>query len=145
MKRFIGGGVALVLIGLAGAAAAADMLYQAPPDSLTEGLNGKPLWSAQAQCAGLFGAASQTFSDSGDSAAAEEAKSLALSFADDAINRVRQDRGLERAAAIQVIQPAVLKGREDAQRVLASDRAPVLSPWNFARSACLDVAESYKG
>ncbi|MBI1407191.1 MAG: hypothetical protein GC145_13830 [Caulobacter sp.] len=124
-------------------AAAGDLLYQAAPDSLTESLDGKPYWAAQAQCAGLFGAAAQYLGEQGDTAGAEEARTLALSFADDAIARLRRDRGLTKAEALQVISPAVLKARADGAAAVASSEGE-LSTWNFARSTCLDVAEAYR-
>ncbi|MBX3480510.1 MAG: hypothetical protein KF842_08915 [Caulobacter sp.] len=123
-------------------AAAGDLLYQAAPDSLTEALDGKPYWAAQAQCAGLFGAAAQYLGEQGDEAGAQEAKTLALSFADDAITRLRRDRGLTKAQALELISPAVLKARQDGAAAVASSEGE-LSTWNFARSSCLDIAESY--
>lgn len=147
MKMFVNAAMAIALAAsssalLAAPALAGDLLYKAAPDSLTETLDGKPFWAAQAQCAGLFGAAAQYLGDSGDEAGADQAKALAVSFANDAIARLRKDRGLTRAQALELISPAVLKARQDAAPVVAAGDGP-RSTWNFARSSCLDVAEAY--
>ena len=147
MKKLIVGAAALALAAaapllVAGPALAGDLLYEAAPDSLTENLNGQPYWSAQAQCAGLFGAAAQYLTDKGDSAGADAAGKLAMTFANDAIKRLTKDRGLTRKEALLVIEPAVLKARQDSMGLVSGDTS-AKSTWNFARSSCLDVAEAY--
>src|SRR5688572_19481920 len=109
MKKLIAGAAALALAAAAMPALAGDLLYEAAPDSLTENLNGQPFWSAQAQCAGLFGAAAQYLGDNGDNAGADASSKLAVAFANDAIKRLSKDRGLTRKEALLVIEPAVLK------------------------------------
>jgi hypothetical protein len=147
MKKLIAGAAALALAATApllfvGPALAGDLLYEAAPDSLTESLNGQPYWSAQAQCAGLFGAAAQYLTDKGDSVGAGESGKLAMSFASDAIKRLTKDRGLTRKEALLVIEPAVLKARNESMGLVSGDTS-ARSTWNFARSSCLDVAEAY--
>ncbi|MDB5471872.1 MAG: hypothetical protein JWR84_3432 [Caulobacter sp.] len=143
MKKLIAGAAALALAVGAMPALAGDLLYEAAPDSLTENLNGQPFWSAQAQCAGLFGAAAQYLTDRGDSAGADASGKLAVTFANDAIKRLTKDRGLTRKEALLVIEPAVLKARTDSAGLVASGDTSAKSTWNFARSSCLDVAEAY--
>lgn len=143
MKKLVAGAAALALAATAAVPAlAGDLLYRAAPDSLTENLNGQPYWSAQAQCAGLFGAAAQYLTDKGDGAGAGQAGKLAVTFANDAIKRLTKDRGLSRKDALLVIEPAVLKARQDSIGLVSGDTS-AKSTWNFARSACLDVAEAY--
>ena len=147
MKKLIAGAAALAFAAaalplLTGPAVAGDLLYQAAPDSLTEALDGHPYWSTQAQCAGLFGAAAQHLDARGDSAGAREAGALAVSFANHAITRLTTDRGLTRKQALLVIEPAVLKAREDSMILVADDTGSD-STWNFARSSCLDIADAY--
>lgn len=125
-------------------ALAGDLLYEAAPDSLTEDLDGQPYWSAQAQCAGLFGAAAQNQSEAGDAAGAEASKALAVSFANDAVKRLMHDRKLTRKDALLLIEPAVLKGRQDSIGLIADGATGPRSTWNFARSACLDIADAYQ-
>ncbi len=145
-KLSIGVGLAFTAAAALLAAApalAGDLLYEAAPDSLTEGLNGQPYWSAQAQCAGLFGAAAQHQTEAGDAAEAEASKTLAVTFANDAVKRLMRDRNLSRKDALLLIEPAVLKGRQDSMGLIADGAEGPRSTWNFARSACMDVAEAY--
>lgn len=143
MKKLIAGAAAAALALAAMPVLAGDLLYEAAPDSLTENLNGQPYWSAQAQCAGLFGAAAQYLTDTGDTAGADASSKLAVSFANDAIKRLVKDRGLTRKDALLVIEPAVLKARTDSMGLVSSGDTSAKSTWNFARSSCLDVAEAY--
>ena len=124
-------------------ATAGDMIFPGGT-GLTERLAGQTYWSTQAQCAGLFGATSNYLGERGDAAGAEAAKDQALAFADQAIKRVMTDRGVSRADAIQVVQPAILSGRDAGLKSLAAEGTNDNSNWNYARSACLDVAEIYQ-
>ena len=144
MRRFIVGAAMAALLPLCAApATAGDLLYEAAEDSLTESLNGRPFWLAQAECAGLFGAAATYMTERGDAEGAQEASQLAISFANDAIARLRQDRGVSRKDALLIIEPAVLSSREKSLPVVASGGANPSSTWNYARSVCLDVADNY--
>jgi hypothetical protein len=128
--------------GLAGSALAGDLTY--PGGSLlTEGLAGKPYWVIQARCAGLFGATSNFYADKGDAARAEAARTLGVSFFRQAVDRVMQDRGVGRAAAIEALSPGVIAGRTEARTALDAAGDGPGSTWNFARSACLDVQDAY--
>ncbi len=124
-------------------AMAGDLIFNGGT-GLTEKLAGQTYWSTQAQCAGLFGATSNYLSERGDAAGAEAAKTRALGFADQAIKRLMTDRGLSRGDAVQVVAPAILSGRDAGLRTLADQGMNENSNWNFARSACLDVADIYQ-
>ena len=143
MKRIITAMVATALTLSAVPALASDLIFPGGT-GLTEKLAGQTYWSTQAQCAGLFGAASNYLSARGDTGAAEAAKTQALSFAEAAIGRLMKDRGLSRADALQVLQPAVLTGRESGLRTLEAGGTSSNSGWNYARSACMDVADIYQ-
>jgi hypothetical protein len=144
MRKFIAGAAMAALLPLCAAPAiAGDLLYEASADSLTEHLDGKPFWLAQAECAGLFGAAASYLTDRGDADGAQEAGQLAISFANDAIARLRQDRGVSKKDALLLIEPAVLSSREKSISVVSAGDTSASSTWNFARSACLDIAETY--
>lgn len=138
---------AILVSGLALATAApalaADLVFPGGT-GLTERLAGQAYWSTQAQCAGLFGATSNYLTERGDTAGADAAKARALGFAEDAIKRLMTDRNLSRADALQLVAPAVLAGRESGQRTLATEGTNDNSNWNYARSACLDVADIYR-
>lgn len=124
-------------------AMAADMVFPGGT-GLTERLVGQTYWSTQAQCAGLYGATSNYLSARGDMAGADAAKAQALDFAEEAINRVMADRSLSRADAVQLVQPAILQGRQSGLQVLAAEGTADNSKWNLARSACLDVNDIYQ-
>ncbi|MDQ0466068.1 hypothetical protein QO010_003861 [Caulobacter ginsengisoli] len=124
-------------------AMAGDLIFPGGT-GLTERLAGQSYWSTQAQCAGLFGATSNYLAEKGDAAGAEMAKARALGFAEDAIKRVMKDRGLKRPDALQVVQPAILAGRNSGLQALAEQGMNDNSKWNYARSACLDVADIYQ-
>jgi hypothetical protein len=143
MKRTVTAIVAAGLTLSAIPALAGDLIFPGGT-GLTEKLAGQAYWSTQAQCAGLFGATSNYLSERGDAGGAEAAKTQALSFAEAAISRLMTDRGLSRADALQVVQPAVLAGRESGLRTLETGGTNTNSGWNYARSACLDVADIYQ-
>lgn len=143
MKRALTTALAAALSLTAASALAADLVFPGGTD-LTESLKGQTYWSTQAQCAGLFGATSNYLSEQGDQAGAEAAKAQAVGFANDAIARLMTDRGVSRADAVALVQPAVLSGRSAGLKSLADGGLGSKSGWNFARSACLDVADIYK-
>lgn len=133
---------ATLAVGAATPALAGDLLYPGGP-LLTEGVAGKPYWAIQARCAGLYGATSNYYAEKGDTVEAEAAKALGVTFFRQAIDRVMQDRGVPRAAAIEALSPAVVAGRGEAFSALTSGGDGPGSSWNFARSVRLDVRDAY--
>lgn len=123
-------------------AAAADLIYRGA-SPLTEGVVGKPYWAIQANCAGIYGAASAFRSEKGDAAGAAEARTIGVAFFHDAVDRVMKDRSVARPVAIEALSPAVIQGRTEALQMLAAEGDGATSKWNFARSACLDVRDAY--
>ena len=123
-------------------AMAGDMIYPGGT-VLTEGVAGKPYWAVQANCAGVFGAASSFLADKGDEQGAADAKAIGVSFFKDAVDRVMKDRGVPRPAAIEALSAGVVKGRTDTLGILQTDGDGPASKWNYARSACLDVRDFY--
>jgi len=129
-------------LGTAAPAAAGDMLYPGGT-MLTEALKGKPYWAVQARCAGVYGATSSYLADRGDAAGAEEAKALGVAFFNTAVDRVMKDRGVPRRAALEALSPGVIAGRQETIEVLQAEGDGPSSRWNYARSACLDIRDSY--
>lgn len=127
---------------IAAPAAAGDLLYPGGP-LLTEHIAGKPYWAIQANCAGIYGAASSFRAEKGDQGGAADAKALGVSFFKEAVDRVMKDRGVGRPEAIEALGPAVVKGRTEALTMLQSGGDGPESRWNYARSACLDVRDAY--
>lgn len=135
---------ATLAVGAATPVVAGDLLYPGGP-LLTEGVAGKPYWAIQARCAGLYGATSNYYAEKGDAGEAEAAKALGVTFFRQAIDRVMQDRGVPRAAAIEALSPGLVAGRSEALSALATGGDGPGSSWNFARSVCLDVRDAYAG
>ncbi len=132
----------VVAMGAAAPAVAGDMLYPGGT-MLTEGLKGKPYWAVQARCAGVYGATSNFLEAKGDAAGAEEAKALGVAFFHTAVDRLMKDRGVERRAALEALSPSVIANRQETLEVLAAEGDGPASKWNFARSMCLDIRDSY--
>ncbi|MFZ5669379.1 MAG: hypothetical protein ACOY4K_07780 [Pseudomonadota bacterium] len=125
-------------------AVAGDLLYPGGT-MLTEDLVGKPYWAVQARCAGLYGAANNYLAARGDAAGAEAAKAEGMAFMRDAVARLMMDRKIERAAAVEALAPAVQAGRSEGARTLDAGGDGASSPFNYARSLCLDVRDVYHG
>lgn len=134
--------IAAVTLGVATPAVAGDKIYRGGT-MLTEGIAGKPYWSVQAQCAGVYGAASSYLADKGDADGAASAKAMGMTFFRDAVERVMKDRGVARPAAIEALSPVVISGRTGTLEALQHEGDGPNSKWNYARSACLDMRESY--
>ncbi len=127
---------------LAGPATATDLLYPGGT-LLTERVAGKPYWALQANCAGIYGAASAFRAEHGDEQGAADAKARGVAFFKSAVDRVMQDRGIGRPEAVDALSSAVVKGRGEAMTMLQTDGDGPASEWNYARSACLDVQDAY--
>lgn len=131
-------------LGLVAPAMAGDLIYSGGT-MLTEGIAGKPYWAVQAQCAGVYGATSSYLAEKGDADGAERAKALGVAFFHEAVDRVMKDRGVARPAAVEALSPAVIAGRTETLQALQVEGNGPTSKWNYARSACLDVRDSYTG
>lgn len=129
-------------IGLAAPAMAGDLIYSGGT-MLTENIAGRPYWAVQAQCAGVYGATSSFRAEKGDAEGAAAAKALGVAFFHDAVDRVMRDRGVAKPAAVEALSPAVIAGRTETLQALQAEGDGPASKWNYARSACLDVRDSY--
>lgn len=134
--------IVAVTLGMAAPAAAGDKIYRGGT-MLTEGIAGRPYWAVQAQCAGVYGAASSYLADKGDVDGAATAKAMGVTFFRDAVDRVMKDRGLPRPDAIEALSPTVISGRAETLQALEAEGDGPNSKWNYARSACLDMRETY--
>ena len=134
----------LLILAPAASAAAASDLVLAKRDStpLTEGNVGSPYWSLQAQCAGMFGASYAYRVATGKNADVDKATGSAMLQA--ALGQLQSDRGIDRAAAVELVKPEVEYGRAKARRMLNAEGADAYSIWNTARSTCLDIADGHR-
>jgi hypothetical protein len=135
--------LALAACGAAvgGAALAADLtLTRAESTPLTEGNVGKPFWSLDAQCAGIYGA-DYAFEKARDrDREAQIAKANGVAMLDTAIAHLQVDRGLDRAGAMTLAEPEVEFGRNAAKAALEREGNGPNSDWNYFRSTCVDIA-----
>ena len=140
----------MTFAGLAGAALsisvpamAGDLLLsKKDANALIQDSVGKPYWSLQAECAGAFGAAYAWEQGQGKAAVAEDDKQIGVSMLDGALARLRIDRGLERAQAMDMALPVVEAGRLAGRNLLDKQGDAPTSNWNAMRSICLDVASA---
>lgn len=118
-----------------------DLAYRGE-SMLTEGMRHKPYWTLQARCSGFFGATSAYMAEKGDAAEADAAKAQGVAFFRDAVDRLVQDRKVTRDVAIASVAKIVDAGRTEGRTALEQgDRST--SAWNYTRSACLDVNDTY--
>jgi hypothetical protein len=128
----------------ASAAAASDMTYaKADATVLTETNVGKPYWSLTAQCAGIFGAASNHETDLGRSKTADTFQRASDALLDDAVARLQADRGVDRDTALDTAAPELNYGRQIALQKINVDGLGPESGWNMLSSACDDISKAY--
>ena len=139
--------MALAACGLACAApaAAADDLQLSKGDAteLTKINIGKPYWSLQAECAGVFGAgyAYEKANDRQNRADNDESWGEAMLNA--SLARLQSDRGVDSQAAMAVAAPEVEVGRALAKQALDQSGTGTYGAWNLMRSQCEDIASAY--
>ena len=131
-------------LACAGPVAAGDLqLSRTDVTELTQGNVGKPFWSLQAQCAGVFGAGyayeigRQRVRQANDDEAWGEA------MLNDSVARLQADRAIDHQAALDIAAQEVEYGRNQAKMALQEGGTAPEGQWNLLRSACLDVSEAY--
>jgi hypothetical protein len=135
----------VALITLAGAlpAVAGDRtLSENDATPLSEHAIGQPYWRLEAQCAGLYGATANFYSSKGRHGAADTDTQRGVSFMDDAIARLQEDRRLDFEAALALAGAQVDASRAHSKSML-SQGMRAHSAWNLERSFCLDVYDAY--
>ncbi len=144
IAALVAGVVPLVLGSTA--ARAGDLIFN--PSSatvLTEASAGQPYWRLHAQCAGMLHA---TFNYNSQNDRTEQAvtdrdasKTMLLA----SIDRLQQDRGMDRKAALNLALVQMNIGSEAALPLLYNGGAGPKSPWNIQRSICMDILDAYRG
>ena len=129
-------------LAVAAPALAADLtLRKGEATELTAFNVGKPYWSLQAQCAGVFGAGHAYRLQNGMNPSNEkESGAIMLTTA---LAQLQKDRGIDRAAAVELVKPEIEVGRAKARSMLEKDGIGAYSSYSYLRSTCLDVAEAY--
>jgi hypothetical protein len=127
-------------------ALAGDLIFSPSSSTvLTEASAGQPYWRLHAQCAGMLHAAFNYNSqnDRTQQAVADRDASKTMLLA--AIDRLQQDRGMDRKAALNLALVQMNIGSEAALPLLHSGGTGPKSPWNIQRSICMDILDAYRG
>ena len=128
------------VIAAAPAMAADRVLTRDDATPLSENAVGKPYWLIQAQCAGLYGATANFYADRHRGKVAAGDQQMGVSFMNDAIERLQQDRNLDFEAALTLAGAQVDTARAHSKALLDDNRRDA---WNVERSFCLDVYDAY--
>jgi hypothetical protein len=142
--RASGLAVLALALGMSCAAAAEDLqLAKADTTTLTEANAGKPFWSLQAQCAGIYGAGYKFEADRQRARAADTNEAWGVSMLNASLARLQADRSIDQKAAMDLAGPEVEYGRMVANEALKSGGTSPQGKWNFLRSTCEDIATAY--
>lgn len=138
--------VAAVMMAMAGPAAAEDMTYRHGDGgpSLLESSNGRPYWLLLAECAGFYGAMANTAQSD---RAAQADLDLGVRVFEQALARVRVDRNLDQASAVELLDPYIQRARMLAEANIARDPAESaagrVTPRTAMRSTCASLRLAY--
>ena len=143
MQRGVLAILAFCLALSAGPAAAADLaLGRRQATVLSEDAVGQPYWKLLSQCAGMFGAASNHFSATGDNIQLDEATRNGVAMLNSALDRLTQDRRISRREALTIAMGGVRLGRDQGTALWADAGAD--REWLVMQSFCLDVADAHQ-
>lgn len=147
MKQIIAAACALTLAATAAVPAmAADLVFsRSAATGLTEGSIGQPWWKLQAQCAGMFAAAFDRHSLTGETELAGADRDIGKGMLLAAIDRLERDRGMDHKVAVDLALLQVSYGRESVREMIRTGGDGPSSPWNTQRSICLDIRDAYSG
>jgi hypothetical protein len=143
MRSFLFAGIAALAIA-APAVAADDLLFPAKEaTSLTAMAAHQPYWALLAECAGVYGAASNFERGRGNGGAADEDARIGTGMLNDAVARLKIDHNLSDHDALAYASDEVSEGHQQGADLLAHGDISGGSQWNWKRSACLDIQASY--
>ena len=142
MQRGVLAILAFCLALSAGPAAAADLaLSRRQATVLSEDAVGQPYWRLLSQCAGMFGAASNHFSATGDNTKLDEATRTGVAMLNAALDRLTSDRRITRREALTIAMGGVRVGRDQGTALWAGATAE--REWLVMQSFCLDIADAH--
>lgn len=135
---------AAALASAAAPALSADLVFRKEQGPLIlETFDGRPYWEMQAFCAGVHGASANWFSRRGDLTRSQGHEKEALGAFQDAVSRLRRDRGISEAAATRLVEPVVQMGGRRTAEALRVSGLDVKGQWNYWRSFCVDAKAAY--
>ena len=141
MKRALVCGLILSAIaGVLPAAAADTLLSKRQASALLSNEVGKPLWSMQAQCSGVFQAGYDF--KTAKRLRLDDEQRTAQSLLDRSLARLKADRGISHEEALALVNNEFQYGRSRGQSLLSKSGAGPFSQWNVARSACYEIEEA---
>lgn len=134
---------ALLALAVAAPALAGDLtLGKGDATPLVQSDVGKPFWTLEAQCAGMYGAAYAYETEHGRSGQADVMKQTGVDMLENSLARLQADRGVDRSAAMTLVANDVEVGRAMGKAELDRHGDGEASGWNFFRSACLDISDA---
>lgn len=139
--------MAAMLLAAASPALAAEQIFHETdgPEILSD-FDGKPIWQLQAVCAGFHGATANYYARTREPAKASASEAAGLAALNQAVAKIRRDRGLDEAAATRVAEPIVTVGGRAIAEILREDGIPasgVAGRWNYWRSFCIDAKDTF--
>ena len=146
MRKFIilTAALAIASAALPAVASDTDMLFPSREASnITAAAANQPYWALLAECAGVYGAASQWESGRGNAAAAEEDKATGTRFLNDAIERLKADHGLSDSDALAFASDEVSEGHSQGTELLAHGDISAGSQWGWKSSGCEQIQDTY--
>lgn len=142
MQRGVLAILAFCLALCASQATAGDLaLSRRQATILSEDAVGQPYWRLLSQCAGMFGAASNHFSATGDNTKLDEATRTGVAMLNSALDRLATDRRITRREALTIAMGGVRVGRDQGTALWTG--ATPEREWLVMRSFCLDIAEAH--
>ncbi|MFO1014545.1 MAG: hypothetical protein U1E50_12360 [Caulobacteraceae bacterium] len=142
MHRRVIGLIAVIAVSLGAPAFAADLaLSPRQATVLSEDAVGQPYWKLLSQCAGMFGAASNHYSATGESAKLDEVTRIGVAMLNAALDRLTTDRRIDRRAALTIAMGGVRVGRDQGATLWTGDTSD--RRWLVMQSFCLDIADAH--
>ena len=136
--------LAVAAAAVPAAASDTDLLFPGREASnMTRMAANQPYWALLAECAGVFGAASQWESGRGNSAASDEDKAIGTRFLTDAVERLKADHKLNDGDALALASDQVSVGHDQGVELLAHGDISGSSQWNWKRGACMQIQDTY--
>jgi hypothetical protein len=136
--------LAVAVAAVPAAASDTDLLFPSREASnITAMAANQPYWALLAECAGVFGAASQWETGRGHGSDADEDKAIGTRFLNDAVAQLKVDHHLSDQDALAFASDQVSVGHAQGADLLSNGDISAGSQWNWKRSGCLQIQDTY--